>query len=168
MYKVNFPSSRLIRLPFFFRVSGRLTLAPGFTSGRSLRVDVHSNGYLSFGENVQINDNCQIACAGRLRIGKNVLIASKVFITDHDHNFRESGSPVEWGLNVTDVIIGDDCWLGNGVQVLKGVTIGRGSIVGAGSVVTKSFPEFSIIAGVPSKLISSRSTEISGFEHNIK
>jgi lipopolysaccharide O-acetyltransferase len=154
--KICFPFAKLIRLPFFFRVSGHLTLGKGFTAGRSLRIDVFSNGNLTIGKNVQINDNCQISCAKNISVGNNVLIASKVFITDHDHDFRDSGNPIEWTLNSSNVIIEDGCWIGNGVHILKGVRLAKGCIVGAGSVVTKSFDAYSIIAGVPAKLISCR------------
>lgn len=154
--KIHFPFARLIRLPFFFRINGHLTLGHGFTSGRGLRIDIFSNGNLTIGKNVQINDNCQIACVSNISVGNNVLIASKVFITDHDHDFRASGNPTEWPLHSSNVIIEDGCWIGNGVHILKGVKLGKGSIVGAGSVVTKSFGENSIIGGVPAKLISCR------------
>jgi acetyltransferase-like isoleucine patch superfamily enzyme len=51
------------------------------------------------------------------------------------------------------VTIGNDCWIGGNVIILPGVTIGRGSTIGAGSVVTKSFSEFSVIAGNPAKFL---------------
>lgn len=54
------------------------------------------------------------------------------------------------------VVIEDDVWCGANVTILKGVTIGRGSVVAAGAVVTKSFPPYSIIGGVPAKLIKMR------------
>jgi len=154
--KLTFPAARLIRVPFFFRINGELVFDKGLTVGRSLRLDVHSGGRLRIGLNVQINDNCQIACTGNVDIGNDVLIASKVFISDHDHDFNDSGLPVEWELNVSDVVIEDECWLGNGVHILKGVKLGKGCIVGAGSVVTHSFPAYSVIAGVPAKLIGTR------------
>ena len=154
--KITLPTARLIRLPFYFRVSGKIAIGPGLTVGRSLRIDVHPHGSLLLGSNIQINDNCQIACAGRVVIGNDVLIASKVFITDHDHNFHDSGVPTKWGLKVADVTIHDECWIGNGVHILKGVSIGKGSVVGAGSVVTRSFPDYSIIIGLPAKLVGTR------------
>lgn len=55
-----------------------------------------------------------------------------------------------------DVAIEGDAWIGAGAIILKGVTIGRGSIVAAGAVVTKSFPPYSIIGGVPARLIRPR------------
>lgn len=55
-----------------------------------------------------------------------------------------------------EVVIGNDVWIGTRVIILPGVTIGDHSIIGAGAVVTKSFPDYSIIGGVPAKLIKSR------------
>ena len=65
------------------------------------------------------------------------------------------------GVNVYDqpVVIEDDVWCGANVTILKGVTIGHGSVVAAGAVVTKSFPPYSIIGGIPAKLLKMRFTE---------
>lgn len=157
--KLFFPKSRIIRLPFFFRNRGVLSIGSGFSAGRSLRLDVHEEGVLTIGKGVQINDHCQIACASRVIIGDDVLIASKVFIADHDHDFRDSGVPVSWGLRSDDVTIGNGCWIGNGVSILKGVSLGDGVVVAAGSVVTKSVGSHAIIAGTPARVIKNRFPE---------
>ena len=60
--------------------------------------------------------------------------------------------------NDAAVVIEDDVWTGANVTILKGVTIGRGSVVAAGAVVTKSCPPYSIIAGVPAKVVKMRFT----------
>lgn len=62
------------------------------------------------------------------------------------------------GVNVYDqpVVIEDDVWVGANVTILKGVTIGHGSVVAAGAVVTKSCPPYSIIGGVPAKVLRKR------------
>jgi acetyltransferase-like isoleucine patch superfamily enzyme len=68
--------------------------------------------------------------------------------------------------NDLPVVIEDDVWCGANVTILKGVTIGHGSIVAAGAVVTKSFPPYSIIGGVPAKLIKMRFTREKAVEND--
>ena len=64
-----------------------------------------------------------------------------------------------------DVVIEDDVWVGTGAIILKGVTIGRGSVVAAGSVVTRSIPPYSIVGGVPARVIKKRFTDEEIEEH---
>jgi acetyltransferase-like isoleucine patch superfamily enzyme len=52
--------------------------------------------------------------------------------------------------------IEDDVWIGANVTILKGVNIAEGAVVGAGAVVTKNVPSYSIVAGVPAKIVGSR------------
>ena len=63
------------------------------------------------------------------------------------------------------IVIEDGVWCGANVNILNGVTIGKDSIVAAGAVVTKSFPSYSIIGGVPAKLLKKRFTEEQIQEH---
>ena len=70
--------------------------------------------------------------------------------------------------NDLPVVIEDDVWCGANVTILKGVTIGHGSIVAAGAVVTKSFPPYSIIGGVPAKLIKKRLSDGEAEENDKK
>jgi len=99
-----------------------------------------------------------LACARKITIGRSVLIAGRVFITDLDHSFNHLNVHIlEQGIIAHETTIGDYCWIGENAIILKGVSIGKNSIVGANSVVTKSFVENSIIAGVPARLIGKRS-----------
>ena len=67
--------------------------------------------------------------------------------------------------NAAAVVIEDDIWTGANVTILKGVTIVRGSVVAAGAVVTKSCPPYSIIGGVPAKVLKMRFTQPEIIEH---
>lgn len=87
----------------------------------------------------------------------NVLIASNVFITSENHgiNPEESISYAKTPLEGKPVYIGEGSWIGEKAMVMAGVTLGKRCIVAAGAVVTKSFPDYSMVAGVPAKRIKS-------------
>ncbi|MEZ9515002.1 DapH/DapD/GlmU-related protein [Vibrio splendidus] len=158
--KIFFRKARIVRLPFRLRNQGNLCVGNNFVAGVNCRVDVFSDGNLNFGDNVQLNDDCHIACSDEISIGDNCLIASKVYITDHDHDYTSQGRPDEWPLRSSAVFIGNDSWIGEGVCILKGVSIGAKSVVGANSVVTKNVPSGSIVAGNPARVIGIKSNEL--------
>lgn len=112
-------------------------------------------------DNVTLNDYVHIGATNYVEIGNNVLIASKVYISDHIHGAYSGANqtspetcPAQRFLtNDKSVIIEDNVWIGESVSVLPGVHIGYGSIIAAHSVVTKSIPPHTIAAGVPAKII---------------
>ena len=158
-----FPA-RLVRRPIYIRGRSRIIWGRGFTTGVGLRMDAaieSEKKCLIIGKNVQLNDYVHIGAIQEVRIGNNVLIASKVFISDHDHGRYGSGNihdspdipPALRPLRAEPVIIEDNVWIGELVSILPGVTIGYGSVVGAGSVVTKNVPPRCIVVGNPAKVI---------------
>lgn len=154
---IFYRKARVIRLPFRIRNQGVFKLSPRFSTGVNNRIDIFPNALLNIGSDVQINDFCHIACADEVVIGNHTLIASKVFISDHDHDFNcLEGAPSSWPLLCSKVLVGNNCWIGENVSILKGVKLGDNCIVGANSVLTRSFPSNSIVAGVPAKLIRTR------------
>ena len=60
------------------------------------------------------------------------------------------------GMRVSEVVIGNDVWIGKRVIIMPGVKVGDGVIIGAGAVVTKDVPDFAIVGGVPAKIIRYR------------
>ena len=163
--KLLYPRSRLIRFPFFVRGSKQIDFGESLTTGRHCRIDAlivpaitpSSTKKLAFGRNVQIGDRVHIAAAEQVTFGDDCLIASNVYVSDHDHGATESASmlqsPSSRELVTSPVQIGNSCWIGQNVCILKGVTLGESCIVAAGAVVTRSFPAFSVIAGVPARLL---------------
>lgn len=114
-------------------------------------------GHISIGNDCSINPFCILYGHGGLNIGNMVRIAAHTVIIPANHSFEDFDVPIMYqpesrkGIN-----IGNDVWIGSGVRLLDGITIGRGSVVAAGSVVTKSVPDFSVVAGVPARVIKSR------------
>lgn len=118
---------------------------------------------LTIGHRVSCSDSVHIACINSVTIGDDVLIGSKVHITDHNHGcYQGSGlqsspdeRPASRALVGKPVYIGDRVFLADGVVVLPGSYIGAGTIVGANSVVSGTLPPDSIFAGVPARQIRS-------------
>jgi acetyltransferase-like isoleucine patch superfamily enzyme len=112
---------------------------------------------LIIGNNVGIAQNCFIQVRGTVRIGNNVIFGPNVMIFSENHNFSDPNIPIiHQGETRLPVLIQDNVWLGARSVILGGVTVGEGSIVAAGSVVNKDVPPFSIVGGVPAKIIKSR------------
>lgn len=114
-------------------------------------------GKIVIGNNCTVNSFSHISGNGDVEIGNNVLIATQCVIISANHNFDRLDVPIsEQGEEREKIVIEDDCWLGAGVKILAGVTIHKGSVIGAGSVVTHDVPPYSVVVGVPGKVIKSR------------
>ncbi|HEV7377594.1 MAG TPA: DapH/DapD/GlmU-related protein [Pyrinomonadaceae bacterium] len=112
---------------------------------------------MMIGDNTWIGQGCFFHSAGGLRIGQNVGIGPHVKIITSRHEEEGLHVPILFSrIEMGQVVIEDDCDLGIGSMVLPGVTIGRGSQVGAGAVVTKNVEPYSIVAGVPARLLKKR------------
>lgn len=112
---------------------------------------------LEVGDGSNIGAYAYIGCSGFIRIGKNVMMGPRVCLLAENHAFADPARPMKTqGVVREPIVIGDDCWLGAGSMVTAGVTIGEGSVIAAGAVVTKDVEPFSIVGGVPAKLIRSR------------
>lgn len=112
---------------------------------------------LEIGNNVGIAQNCFIQVRGKVKIGSNIMFAPNVSIFSENHNTASVEKlMIEQGTIRKGVIIEDDVWIGTRAVILDGVTIGRGSIVAAGSIVNRDVPPFSVVGGVPAKVIKSR------------
>ena len=116
---------------------------------------------LKIGNNVGINHYCFIGVRGNITIGDNVIFGPRVNIFSENHNFdRLDISIKNQGVTKEDTIIGNDVWIGASVSIMPGVKVGNGCVIAAGSVVTKDIADFSVVAGVPAKIIKNRKNKM--------
>jgi len=109
------------------------------------------------GSGTWIGQQCFFHSAGGLIIGRNVGIAPGVKIITSSHKTGDIKKPVLHSpIEFKKVTIEDDCDIGTGSILLPGVSIGKGAIVGAGSVVTRDVSPYSVVAGVPAKVLKKR------------
>ena len=106
---------------------------------------------IRIGNRNYFNRNLMIDACGLVEIGNQNMVGPDVYITDSNHRFGSGLAPNEQPMDTGKVKIGNRCWIGAKVVILKDVELGDGCIVGAGSVVTKSVAPGSVVAGVPAQ-----------------
>lgn len=160
----TFKKARLIRFPIDLRGKSYIRVDRGFTTGSNCRLEAYpilKEVTLFIGKNVQLNDNVHITARESVKIGDDVLIASKVYISDCSHGSYKGDLndshpdtiPKDRPLFSSSVNIEDKVWIGESVSILPGVTIGKGAIIGANSVVSKDIPPYVIAVGIPARPI---------------
>jgi acetyltransferase-like isoleucine patch superfamily enzyme len=113
--------------------------------------------HIKIGNNVGIGEFAYLGGAGGLDIGDDCIVGQYFSCHPENHNYLEIDKPIRLqGVNRKGIKIGKNCWIGSKVTILDGVKIGDGCIIAAGAVVNKSFPENSIIGGVPAKVLKTR------------
>ena len=128
--------------------------------------NVHATVILRQANNIEIGEGClinhnNVLQAGKvnakIRIGNYVHTGANVMIIAFNHAFDTRDKPtIKQDYYDASVIIEDDVWIGGGSIILAGVTIGKGAIIAAGAVVNKDVPPYSIVGGIPAKIIKQR------------
>ena len=170
IYRLQFAScgkNFILRSPRIVFGGEYVEIGDDFNCFPGLRLEVYERHLskrftpkLTIGNGVSFNYDCHIGCVNAIAIGHGVLMASRVYVSDHSHgtvDYSDLAVPPSDRLvhSKGPVVIEDDVWIGEGACVLPNVRIGRGAIIGANSVVTRDIPPYSIAAGAPCKVIRS-------------
>ena len=150
----------------FGRIHNSVIITPPFSGtlnnlyiGKNVGIGPYA--YLSTpNAKIIIKGNCSIAEHLTIHTGNHARILGK-FVTDINENNKPKGYD-------KDVIIEKDVWIGSNVTILAGVTVGRGATIAAGAVVNKDVPPYSIVGGIPAKVIKFNWTIDQIIEHEAK
>ncbi|MBR5237794.1 MAG: acyltransferase [Paludibacteraceae bacterium] len=164
----------LLYYPFFFHRYGKrsLILKPLHLNGISnievgdrvfvqehtwlacVPIEKKDNAKLILDDGAVIGHFNHIYATQSIVIGKHVLTADKVYITDNLHQYEDINTPIlqQSIKQLKSVSIGDGSWLGENVCVI-GASIGKNCVIGANSVVTHDIPDYSVAVGVPARII---------------
>jgi len=121
----------------------------GFVQLR-MPLEIYDAEKMECGSDVAFGEFCHIRANGGLRIGSRVMIASHVVITTRSHPIDLPRYAI---TEDAPIDIGDDVWIGAGAVILPGVSIGAGAVVAAGAVVSESVAPYTVVAGVPARVI---------------
>jgi acetyltransferase-like isoleucine patch superfamily enzyme len=134
--------------------SAHIELIPEYAS-------VHYSPKVEIGNDVYIGPNLYMVCIGSITIGDGSVLSEHVFLHDSNHGFDPARGLImqQELVGPGNIVIGRNCFLGFRSAIMPGVTLGDHCIVGVNAVVTKSFPAYSMVAGVPAVVIKRYSHE---------
>lgn len=105
---------------------------------------------ISFGKDVFVNSGCHFQDQGGITIGDGALIGHNVVLATINHDLDPRNNRKNHYAPIT---IGNHVWIGSNATILPGVTLGDWSVVAAGAVVTRDVPPYTVVGGVPAKIL---------------
>ncbi len=135
---------------------GRLILGRWIHIGDENRLRCHE-GTMRVGDKCVFGRDNTVNCYLDIEFGDATIVADWVYICDFDHVTEDVHVPIkDQGITKSPVRIGPDVWIGAKATVLRGTRIGRGSVVAAHAVVKGDVPAYSIIGGIPARVLRDR------------
>ena len=130
-------------------IGNRVRIYPG------ARMETHDSGEIIIGNDCSIAQNFHVTSGkNKLIIGDRTTVLGNVFITNIDHEYRNIEEHImEQPMIYKETIIGENCFIGFGAAIQAGTILGKQCIVGTNAVVRGTFPDYSVIVGVPAKVV---------------
>lgn len=161
IFAKHLPKSR--RGMLIKKLRGALFKKIALQAGKDINIEKNAtfNHWIRLGDHSGIGVNCEMNGTkdGVIAIGDHVMMGPNVVIYTRNHETARTDIPMQEQGHAAPlpVNIGNDVWIGRNAIILPGATIGDGVIIGAGAVVPKgNYPSYSIIGGVPARVIKSR------------
>lgn len=135
-----------IRTILRVRFGNKIKLGPNFRVRSGFKMLIKRSGNVTIGDDVSFNNSCSVNALGDITIGNHVIFGEGVRLYDHNHRFKkECGTFDEQPMSIGSIVIGNNCWIGSNVVILKGTHISDNCVIGAGCVVSGHIPEWTLI-----------------------
>lgn len=146
-YKIIFHINAIIKKLFLKLIYGnKIHFGKKVTFRKRFNVFIDKNARICIGDNCFFNNDCSLNAQQEIRIGNNTILGENVKIYDHNHVFKNKDKNIiEQGFKVDKIIIGNNCWIGSNVVILKGTTVGDNVVIGAGCVINMNIPNNTIV-----------------------
>lgn len=123
-----------------------ITIDENFSARDDFKIHIGHNGKLNIGKNCFFNNYNSINCLGNIEIGNDNQFGENVFMYDHNHNYADKSKLIsEQGYKIGSIKIGNNCWVGSNVIILKDVEIGDNVVIGAGCIIYKSISSDTVV-----------------------
>ncbi len=178
--KLKWHIGLMIKKPFFQKVGTFSYLGPSvsligaknISIGNRVRIypgnrmETYHNGKIIIEDDCSIAQNFHITSAGSaLIIGRKTTISGNTFITNIDHDYQKIGEHIlSQDMILKETVIGENCFIGFGASIQAGTRLGKQCVVGTNAVVRGTFPDYSVIVGVPARIVKQYNEETQQWE----
>lgn len=125
---------------------GKVKFGRRTTFRNNFNIMIENNGKIEIGKDCFFNNGCSINSLQYVSIGNGTIFGENSHIYDHNHKFRNTGQNIKYqGYSISPVHIGNQCWIGTNVVILKGVKIGDNVVIGAGCVIEHDIQDNAVV-----------------------
>ena len=137
-----------------------------FLHSARLEAIKHSKGQgtLRIGNNTTFQQHCHLIAADNLTIGNDCVFSAYVYVADCSHPYSPNVDIMKGDLDIKSTAIGNHCFVGIGACIMPGVRVGDFSVIGANAVVTRDIPPYSMVGGVPARILKKYNLETKRWE----
>ncbi len=128
-----------------FANGSKISFSKRISNDGRLSIIVGNDGELSIGEYVYFNEGSMISCQDKIEIGDHCKFGPNVTIIDNDHCF-DACNGVNNKFVSLPISIGNNCWIGANVVILKGTVVEDNCVIGAGCIIKGNIPKGSIVS----------------------
>lgn len=148
---LTFLKKVILKMLFFSRIQ----IGTKTTWRRNFHIWIEHDGSIKIGKNCFFNNGCSIIAHRKVYIGSGCLFGENVKIYDNNHKYRNKELPIkDQGYSTSTVKIGDHCWIGSNVVILKNANIGNNCIIGTGCIIDENVPSDTIVKVMQNKQLS--------------